>query len=244
MRKMADKGIIFSAPMVRALLAGRKTQTRRLLSLRGHREFTEFGASDTPGYDWHFRRADGCWCDHRSADLPLPYAQGDRLYVREAWRVSPDACEGGSPETLRDWIDFRAGGYEECVAPSFKAIERAAFLKNEPVDWDFLPSRYRPSIHMPRWASRLWLEVAEVRVQRLQDISETDAIAEGQDWVAPGMWSVDRSVAIIGHDPRAVYAELWDSLHAKPGTTWADNPWIVAVSFAVHHGNIDGDAHG
>lgn len=196
---MTDKGIIFSAPMVRALLAGTKTQTRRLLTLRGHRQFSEFGPSDTPGYDWHFRRGDGCWCDHTGENLPLPYAPGDRLYVRES-------IFGGHPGCAN--VVYRADQIHRMVA----------------LTWT-------PSIHMPRRVSRLWLAVDEVRVQRLQDISAVDCIDEGID---------DRATAHFAC-PIKTYAALWDSLHGgESDQAWAANPWIVAVSFTVHRGNIDG----
>lgn len=213
---MSDKGIIFSAPMVKALLAGRKTQTRRLLTLRGHRKFSEFGPSDTAGYDWHFRRADGCWCDHRAEDLPLPYAVGDRLYVREAW--SHTGCGVWTIDDARRQI-------------SGKPIYRATDQADAGIRW-------WPSIHMPREFSRLWLEVTSVRVERLQSISAADAITEGLVWTVPGKWSVDHSLPIVGDDPCIVYSELWNGLHSKPGETWRYNPWVVAISFAVHHGNI------
>lgn len=193
---MADKGIIFSAPMVRALLAGTKTQTRRLATfIKPHGDF------------WHLKGAGGgmVGCDDVEVGLHgedyAPYAPGDRLYVRESalfWRNSSD-------NKLCNVAAFRADGYE--LEPG---------------------ERWTPSIHMPRWASRLWLTVSEVRVQRLQNISEADCLAEGIDW-RPSR----------GRTPSDIYAELWNSLHTEPGTTWDDNPWIVAVSFTVNRGNID-----
>src|SRR3546814_16853672 len=94
---MADRPILFSAPMVRALSDGRKTQTRRMLSIGGHKEFSEFGPSDTPGYDWHFRRADACWCDFRHSELlaRLRWHAGDRLWVKDTFFPRP-----GLPERL------------------------------------------------------------------------------------------------------------------------------------------------
>ncbi len=236
---MSDKGIIFGAPMVRALLAGTKTQTRRLLKLPsapahlGEWEASTVGGpgildshgNETPEYPcvWHTRTG---------ATIVPSYAVGDRLYVRETWRVSPDAADGWHPDELRGWIDYQAGGSEEHVAPTFEAVERAAFMKGDDRDWDFLPSRYRPCIHMPRWTSRIWLAATDVRVQRLQECNEADALAEGIDRIhypEIGEWGW----------PRRRYAELWNSLHTAEGERWDDNPWIVAVTFEVHHGNID-----
>ncbi|USA40259.1 hypothetical protein NCF86_03635 [Pelagerythrobacter marinus] len=208
---MAEKGIIFAAPMVRALLDGRKTQTRRLLSLGGYRGFTKFGPSDTPGYDWHFRRADGAWCDVREDRLRelLPYAPGDRLYVREAF--SYDTLDVDRDGTLPPW--YWADG-------NIPDAERGSSNFTKP----------KPSIHMPRWASRLTLLVTDVRVQRVAEISEEDAIAEGADY------SFIRGAAI---SQRRMFELLWNSLHDRPGQRWEDNPWVVAVSFDVKHGNID-----
>lgn len=257
---MSDKGIIFSAPMVRALLAGRKTQTRRLfkarfgmgepMNLREH-GIGEYSGANNDATSWGYPCAeDGC--DMSLAHWPYlsGYSAGDRLYVRESWRVSPEACEGWHPDHLRGWIDYQAGGSLEVVAPSIEAAERATFLKTEDHDWDFIPSRYRPCIHMPRWASRLWLAATDVRVQRLQDISEDDCIAEGpklKGWME-GLgrpldgWMVETEQEHVSATPRFWYRELWDSLHTAEGTTWEANPWVVAVSFDVHQGNIDSRA--
>lgn len=247
---MAEKGIIFSAPMVQALLGGRKTQTRRILkpqpgdTLAAGKRVDHVGDYCTgapqhgQAYYW---RANGSW--NSSERFHLPYASGDRLYVRESWRVSPDAAEGWHPEELRGWIDYQACGSEEMVAPSMEAAERAAFVKGENRDWDFVPSRYRPCIHMPRWTSRLWLAVTGVRVQRLQDCSEADPQAEGCVWdSADGhdVWYVPgAATSRNGVTAAECYSILWDTLHTAEGERWQDNPWVVAVSFDVHRGNID-----
>lgn len=265
---MSDKGIIFSAPMVRALLDGRKTQTRRLLSLRGYRGLSEFGPSDTSGYDWHFRRADGCWCDVRDARLRelLPYAPGDRLYVRENFSVFSD--------------DYGWDYYVErqCHEPD-RTIVYAADRASGPMvnDRDWQPPRNAkrtvcgpldgdetyteigiiPCIYLPRWASRLTLLVTDVRVQRLQEMSAGDAEAEGLIYqnvitgahgatgvhieeTADRWWNGTEPDDFEGHDdPVDAFEALWNSLHDKVCERWDDNPWIVTVSFDVKHGNID-----
>lgn len=226
---MADKGIIFSAPMVRALLTGQKTQTRRLLKpapevfpIDDAGTLCDVGYLHVQGEDRPRLYTGRCLTAQKAA-----YAAGDRLYVRESWRISPDAAEGWHPEELRGWIDYQARGSEQRVAPSFEAVERAAFLKGDDRDWDFLPSRYRPCIHMPRWTSRLWLSVTDVRVQRLQVCSEDDAMAEGWPGDPGQLWPLDW------------YRDIWNSLHTAEGERWDDDPWVVAVTFDVHHGNID-----
>ncbi len=177
---MADRGIIFSAPMVRALVWGLKTQTRRL------------------------------------ADSPLRLSeQGDRLWVRETWAKAP-------PYGVR-----------------YPATDSVSELR-----------KMHPSIHMPRWASRLTLLVTDVRVQRLQDISREDAIAEGlihkTGVIEPDWWMLPRPLHQGSFlSPVAAFSWLWNSLHTDPGKRWEDNPEIVALTFEVRHGNIDelGDTH-
>jgi hypothetical protein len=103
---------------------------------------------------------------------------------------------------------------------------------------------WRPGIHMPRWASRLTLTVLDVRVQRLQDISEEDAIAEGigSNPVQEGTWIdyPERTSAAGWSDPRKSFRSLWDSINGRrEGASWNDNPWVVALSFCVERKNID-----
>jgi hypothetical protein len=229
---MTDKPIIFSPPMVRALLEGRKTQTRRVLKgewqpmLEGHdRVKTWFAPPNVPreGIPNQWAQS-GIWAEKHGEHGYnrflgfAPYTPGDRLYVREAF----------SYETL----DVDRNGF---MPPWYWA-------DGNPTDGDF--TRPKPSIHMPRWASRLTLTVTEVRVQRLQEISEEDAVAEGIEpfsgidpdcngyrdyykFAAPGYWL----------HPRASFGSLWNSLHGPDA--WDQNPWVVAVSFTVERRNID-----
>ena len=205
---MTDRPIIFSAPMVRALLDGRKTQTRRVLPL-AHPKFSHQNVLDPDmlvdkQYVWFWDGVHDCV----GASWPLPYAPGDRLWVRESalfWRNSRD-------NSLSHVAAFRADGYE------LEAGER-----------------WRTSIHMPRWASRLTLTVTDVRVQRLQDISEADAMAEGCDAVLA--LTIKRPNGAHPGNPRECYCDLWNSLHG-PGA-WDANPWVVALTFTVQCGNID-----
>ena len=260
---MADRPILFTAPMVRALLDGRKTQTRRIMKVQppkqedfpgslfginrkvadGVKMFSLNDYDRLPKHPTHWD-LDGSVGIARDAGFPRVYdarfAIGDRLWVRETWRVSPDACEGWNPIEPHPsgWVDYRAGGSDERPAPDFEAVCRATFGKSGDIDWDCVPIDWRPSIFMPRWTSRLTLAVTDVRIERLNACSEADAIAEGLEWVAPGKWAVDRTLPIIGDDPRRVYSELWDYING-PGA-WATNPWVVAVSFEVRKGNIDG----
>ena len=244
---MTDRPIIFSAPMVQALLAGRKNQTRRLLNPQP--DLNDAGLWRYPpdsvcnGVDpklWVKRFGGFCQTDaeglasfllHPSNGRRLlPYAPGDRLYVREAWsgehywhatapKERQSGCWGGEvyvKESIWYWADGN---------PEFG-------------DWE----RPRPSIHMPRWASRLTLIVTEVRVQRLQEISEADAVAEGCAW--SDLWEgytpcPDAGDARYFNSRSAArsFEQLWSGIHGSDA--WGANPWVVAVSFTVQHGNID-----
>lgn len=237
---MTDRPILFSGPMVRAILEGRKTQTRRILALRGHKSFSHFGRSDTPGYVWHFRDAEQRWHDLSDGGLRnlLPFTVSDRLWVREAFRGGKgyDAC----PHAAQTWwpVNYEADG-----APADADMEIAGKL--------------RPSIHMPRWASRLTLTVTDIRVQRLQDISERDALAEGiryenvivdtncyggahTEETADRYWNGTEPDDFEGHEYAAdAFADLWDGLNAKRGFGWDANPWVCALTFTTHRKNTD-----
>jgi hypothetical protein len=212
---MSDRPIIFSAPMVRALLDGQKTQTRRLLPTAHprHPQHNQI-RMDVLTYDpqrpeaWYW---DGVH-DRVGASYPIPYAPGDRLYVREAvcwvsgwgWRYRADND---------DLSDKREAGEV---------------------------SRWRHSIHMPRWASRITLTVTEVRVQRLQEIKFQDVLAEGIEateiHARRHRQCVEEDIG-CGSVCRDSFQELWNSLHGPDA--WDANPWVVAVSFTVRKGNID-----
>ena len=193
---MTDRPLIFSAPMVRALLDGRKTQTRRVLK---------------PPYGTLEYLPTGTW-----EPICTKVFRGDRLYVREAHALVGTV----DPQ----WVLYRADGYEsECARHGF--------------DRPYPPEpRWRPSIHMPRWASRLTLVVTDVRVQRLQEISEADAVAEGVTGRAyqarDGSWIADPKASFAGG-----FGCLWNSLYGPDA--WDANPWVAAISFDVHRCNID-----
>lgn len=207
---MTDRPILFSAPMIRAILrevsapGTGKTQTRRVLKPQ---------PAGTP-----YHQDDGSWLDVWPTDLlpcggysreackaiRIPYAPGDRLWVREA--ISYDRLDVDRDGILPPW--YWADGNPDAG------------------DW----TRPKPSIHMPRWASRLTLHVTDVRVQRLQDISEDDAQAEG----CPCQGDDD----LCGMEAAGWFRDLWDSLNAERAP-WSSNPWVVAVTFQPVLGNID-----
>jgi len=226
---MTDRPIIFSAPMILALLDGRKTQTRRVLKPKwrdgANQQFTGWRVEQVGPRHWQIIGGMGV-----GANIKTPYAIGDRLYVREAF-IGPYAYEVNEYPP-RDWgnkpIWFPADGP---VPDKFSGQF-----------WH----RARPSIHMPRWASRLTLTVTDVRVQRLQEISADDAVAEGcyfKRWITGEYPFFDQGVEADNRALVRQYRDLWNSLHGPDA--WDANPWIVAVSFTVKRGNIDqigGDA--
>jgi hypothetical protein len=224
-----ERPILFDGAMVRALIAGVKTQTRRVVRWPSWTGFEDPGPKFTVGTDPAVDvRPVVKFDDGRAAGyLSLPYgAPRDRLWVRETWGAVSERDDG------RAEIDARMQMPWASVA--YRADE--AWTKNAPATW-------RPSIHMPRWASRLTLEVTEVRVQRLQDISEEDALAEGVvSGVIPANEDMPKSVGyVLGRDDgkcllyptvRRAFEVGWDSI-SSDSTRWAANPWVWAVSFRV-----------
>lgn len=210
-----ERPILFSGPMVRAILEGRKTQTRRVISPQ-------------PVYypkekylEWTDKRGLKSGCPLKDAHwwLSCPYGKaGDSLWVRETWANTGRQTfypEGGG--------SFEAG--TEFICAVYRATATEANLSHNPT--------WKPSIHMPRWASRITLEITQVRVERLQDISESDAEAEG---VAVSHYYCDEGTAqdpTPAHrcDPVGKFRELWESINSKPGRRWEDNPWVWALTF-------------
>jgi hypothetical protein len=219
--------------MVLALLEGRKTQTRRLCKARNGltlSELVENGEEIKSGNFVEYRAT-------REQLAPPPHAVGDRLYVRETCRAFAKGLVRGVHYAAGDrWIEADT----RLPVESWEALRLYAGGSGSLFEGKFVPS-----IHMPRWASRLWLEVTDMRVQRLQEISEADAIAEGIHEVRSRAGDGMRHFGTIDADavwptPSRAYRALWDSLHTKPGEGWRDNPWIYAASFIVNKGNIDG----
>ena len=197
---MAMKPILFSTPMVRALLAG-KTQTRRIVKPQPPASWSKPPVwIDRDGF-WH--SGDGSHLGTKS-DLRSPFRVGDVLWVREAWRTCPGEYVPG--------IEFDDG------TKVYPEVDELDLMTR---DWKNHAKR-RSSIHMPRWACRLFLRVTDVRAQRVQEISEADAVAEGMK---------PRPVEPYDcfDDPREQFAFAWDSLHG-PGA-WARNDWVWAYTF-------------
>ena len=243
---MKEHPILFSSAMVRALLAGTKTQTRRIFK------------PDRMTWD-----ANGRYTTHamRGGELSItgsgpfkpsswlhycPYGQpGDRLWVRETWQVARETLdyETGGEYDVFEWTDelgdprlhlngdarfgMKAGLFyvadgehkNPSVFYNLTGIDNKTILRPREITW-------RPSIHMPRWASRITLEITSVRVERLQEIDIADAQAEGVSDI--GAFILDGEGNEQG-GPIAEYAVLWDQING-PGI-WEENPWVWVVKF-------------
>lgn len=228
--------IIFSAPMIRALLDGRKTQTRRLLRIPPHLDGDEAEVKHFQGAGPGLAAPMRDNPEHQCGVFPR-YAIGDLLWVRETWVVEALGSSAG-----RDVYEVQYPADHWCIEiDEPDDSERARFLSR---CYDRRRSPL-PSIHMPQWASRLTLQVTDVRVQRLLDISEDDAVAEG---FAPGLigepvpetpigggWTISSPgcwASAAGH-----FQALWAELH--PHWDGYSSPWVVALTFSVLHDNID-----
>jgi hypothetical protein len=235
MSEIKERPILFSAPMVRAILEGRKTVTRR--PVKGLK-------TDTPVVDAFDDSPliGACW-DIGGPVIRSPYGlPGDRLWVREAWQAD-DQVNSIAPRDLSHGEPIRY-----------------------PADWGFRqtgcamikPGKIRPSIHMPRWASRILLEITDVRVERLQDISDEQALAEGcfftdygrkcghggKGWADVGscpapeayhpqrdgwMWDKTTSSSQCLGAARWAFANLWNSVNGPDA--WDANPWVWVIEF-------------
>lgn len=222
---MKERPILFSSPMVRAILAGRKTQTRRIVKPAPPEWCGE--AHHRGEADWYLTESP---IPFNAFDAKCPYGQpGDRLWVRETFYCDmlPFADGGPLPKDKPDWADdnlyYRADGTCCQIIPECSCAEVGK-------------PKFRPSIHMPRWASRITLEVVSVRVERLSEITEADAIAEGI--VHDHLWDranspSDRLTYVGCGETFATaveaYQHLWGSING-PGS-WEANPWVWVVEF-------------
>jgi hypothetical protein len=223
---MKEHPILFNREMIRALHSGRKTQTRRMVTpMRGMQSewLTIEGINRSPRlYTCHTNpdRLFGAQMEHpRGGPLgwvKCPYGEpGDRLWVRETW--SADFANHYPYDRVWYAADSdRAHDIE--IRDGVKGIY-------SPESREFVPFRWRPSIHMPRAASRTDLEITRVRVERLQDISEEDAEAEGVDFLRH-VPDADETLSA-----RDLYRILWDSINEARGFGWSTNPWVWVVEF-------------
>jgi hypothetical protein len=225
---MKERPILFKAEMVRAILDGRKTQTRRAVKPQPASGVRQSPFSSSGLEDGHGR------------ELSCPYGKpGDQLWVRETWRIGAwDHNEGsmcidyqdGPDKTWRNVPD--SGWFErEWIAISDELTrKKIGFNAKGNYHWapGQSPLKWKPSIHMPRWASRIQLEITDLRVERLQEISEEDAFQEGVDNKLCAE-SVGRSPLKMGVATQSGYAYFWDKING-PGS-WDANPWVWVIEF-------------
>jgi len=191
--------ILFSAPMVRAILAG-KTQTRRIIKPQpgGHTAWKdeESGLWFTSGHG-----------EAGDRNVPLRCQPGDRLWVKETFR----GAAGYDHQPPRDWGNKPIWYCADGEPPASGS-------------WWFLSNRARSPLHMPRWASRIDLLVTDVCVQRLQDITSADAIAEGCAAQADS-----QTIDCDTRDPRDEFRGIWHTINGA--ASWDVNPWVAAITF-------------
>ena len=209
--EVKERSILFSAPMVRAILGGLKTQTRRVV-----KGSTEFKGPYNPEYMEAHKDSKG-WASI------CPYGSpGERLWVRETWSPST----GAVPLARVPNVDPRS---------EYPDIRVWYSCDNDRPTW--AETNWHPSIHMPRWASRICLEITGVRVERLNEISHHDALQEGLiEWSDPPRvttlhYGLNRADVWETSAP-AAYKRLWSTIHAADGPNgWAANPWVWVVEF-------------
>lgn len=238
---MADHPMIFSAPMTKALLREAdapgtgKTQTRRALKLPTKGEYVR---KDMGGWEPTTYGGEGCFTFGRGGErIPVPeqvaiwnqttgtcivtrHQQRDRIWVRETWKVLGRERDGETELSL----EFRADGNKFNFATAEEWGTALAWWRKH--------KGTRSPIHMPRIFSRLTLTVSNVRIERLNDISEEDAIAEGTRCVSVS--DIPRHAAT---SERQDFSRIWESINGVG--SWASNPWCAVISFTVAHANID-----
>ncbi|EFP2811447.1 hypothetical protein HP617_002147 [Salmonella enterica] len=217
---MKERGMIFNSEMVRAIIDGRKTQTRRPIKWKQTR-FTEVAERDD-GSLWPW--AEDC---ERGGDIwfTCPFGEvGDRIWVRETFSCIGN--EDGHPVDANSNL---------CSREDAQRIYRASAIQNpgnyglwtSPDGFDF-EGPWTPSIHMPRWASRILLEITAVRVERVHDISQRDAIDEGGPPDHSSFSKISREMGFSDW-PRSWFAQTWWGIYGREA--WNTNPWVWVIEF-------------
>lgn len=234
---MNEKPILFSGEMVRAILAGRKTQTRRVVKpdlwdlLDQIREYNGKPAWQCLDFD-----------------VKCPWDGVDRLWVRETWRIGAWNADKNAIA-----VDYKADGYcrrEWLIVPDNITVARDSILETDRFKRYWIqstddarkvygeqdhykwkpgesPCRWRPSIHMPWWASRITLEITGIRVERVQNIHYNDAVREGVSCFLDEQQTDSEHKAYT----KKYFRDLWDSINAKRGYSWESNPWVWVIEF-------------
>jgi len=210
-----ERPILFSGEMIRAIIEGRKTQTRRVIKLRDFRP-----CYNVPGSDWYFRSKNGIWSDvstSRLIERYCPYGKpGDRLWVRETWQALVPTSILPIPNKFMKTQPMVS-------VMAYKATERLRFERS---GGELFEGPWRPSIFMPRWASRILLEKTDTRVERLTDISKEDAKKKG---AIPN--TKYQSNFVPGQEYRFAFRDTWETINGSG--SWMINPWVWVIEFKV-----------
>ncbi|RLZ06841.1 hypothetical protein EAH57_15030 [Acinetobacter sp. 2JN-4] len=216
---MKERPILFSTEMVKAILEGCKTQTRRIMRRQPDAvEYFKCGEETTDTNAKYailrcynnpngFKKCASGWSADARYKTPFhEFNVGDQLWVRETWQIIGDPAT--LPCQLHNLI-YRAD-YPNCVDKRYDTIP------------DISEVKFKPSIHMPRWASRIQLEITNIRVERLNDISESDCLKEGV------------GSPILRDCKKPKFMQLWESING--GGSWSRNPWVWVVEFKIIQG--------
>ena len=229
---MKERPILFNGEMIRAILDGRKTMTRRVV--KNVCDIVQDWDKNDKSYGPFFEDEYGD--SHKTIEL-CPYGlPGDRLWVRETFGISYYFPEGLTHKPKISLKKALTNDYKRYIKP--ERYGDLDYIKNQFLNWGIQMHfkandtnvgniKWVPSIHMPRWASRITLEITDVRVERVQEITPKDALSEGTTYEQhyEGLGNPCDETRILNS-----FIELWDSA-AKPGYKWEDNPWVWVVEF-------------
>jgi hypothetical protein len=247
--KPREIGRLFKGPMVRAILEGRKRESRRPLVPQPWRL-----ESKAPGGSWAWSskpKAEGLtglaliqspydhsiWADMNGRYRPglrefAPARRGDRLWVRETF-VLEETDE--LPTDRRPYQELPSPGeFGRYLVPHYRATEpEPHIVPRDLTDSRDDRTRWSPSIHMPRWACRIVVELLDVHAERLQDITAEGALAEGIDEAEAAALPCDPGDALIG-----LYSKLWEDLYPDPALSWEANPWLWVYKWLPYHPEV------
>jgi len=227
--QVKERPIIFSGEMVKAILNGKKTMTRQVVKTQPRDECTEIATSACFGHVEYRSTSEDRQTQSILAKIKCPYGKiGDRLWVRETHHVVGGIADYEIEEIkqglqdVKNFVSYKTDGY------------------GNPCDGGWTTPMF-----MPRWASRILLEIIDIRVERLQDISEADALKEGirnynfemedspDTYVGYTHLQKDDGKSTLYKTPAIAFERLWDTLNAKKGYPWSSNPWVWAIEFKV-----------
>jgi hypothetical protein len=248
-----ERPLRFHGRSIRGILDGRKTQTRRPLTPQPEpfERVDPITGNDYSGVWWscHLPGGEGTMIvletdhpgrgsehDHAASLCPIVQA-GDRAYARETHRAGTEVKNGGGTPVIvyradgahrhpenADWTDEQETEILEWFAEEFYKQD-----PGHPLDYDEDEFGWRPSIHMPKWATRIWLRIEDVRVERLNEMSRGDAYAEG---VAPADYD-HRDITRPEQTPIACFRRRWNETYDEDGLRWRDNPWVWTITFGI-----------